>query len=71
MKWYLSYCATGQRPGGSPGSNTPCHKVTDESPMEFIERCNTGSDKYHDGPYVLVFAMQITEDEYNKLKDEL
>jgi hypothetical protein len=53
--WYFVY-TTGN-------DNVKCHKITEEHPVDFAIRC---SDKYPDGPYIVTFAMPISEERFKK-----
>ena len=53
--WYISYKAVKASPH-------EIHKATTEHPVDFAARC---SSKFTDGPYVILFAMPITKEQYD------
>lgn len=53
--WYCSFRACGADDGLRD------HYSDTEHPIDFIQRCNRD---FLDGPYILLFAMQISERQY-------
>ena len=57
--WYFTY----KTPSDQEGS----YRITREHPVDFAVKCN---ERYTDGPYLITFAVELTEEQYQRIGDK-
>lgn len=64
--WFISYNASGYDRGRGLQANT----VEAKSPAEFVLD-TVLNERINDGPYIILYAERITEDQYKRMRDHI